>query len=122
MDTHHRGTRNGGSPSFVRWDARASRMGSRGVARLRGRYAARFAALTLALWPALTSQTGADLADSRLRAEAPAPETGAASVRILGVNDLHGNLEPPLTEDGRESGGAPTSTPTWTSTSARGPE
>lgn len=37
-------------------------------------------------------------------AEAPAPEGGTVDLRILGVNDLHGNLEP-LREDGRAVGG-----------------
>ncbi len=79
-------------------------MGGRGVARPLG-YATRFAALALALWPALVPLAETDLERTRPWAEPTVPKTGTANVRVLGVNDLHGNLEPPLAEGGRASGG-----------------
>jgi 5'-nucleotidase len=45
-------------------------------------------------------------ASAESKAGKPVPTDRIADVQLLGVNDFHGNLEPPRTIDGRTVGGA----------------
>ena len=60
--------------------------------------------LSLALMLAVASIWAAS-AESKPK---PVPEDRTATVQLLGVNDFHGNLEPPRQVDGRTVGGPPT--------------
>lgn len=69
-------------------------------------YVAGFAVLALVLSPAFLSFAREDLEGPRASGmESVVPETGTTNVRILGVNDLHGNLAPPPGEGDRPAGG-----------------
>jgi len=70
-----------------------------------GVYLAGFAFLALVLSPAFVSLARENLEGPRRQAGSPAPETGTTNVRILGVNDLHGNLAPPPPREGDRSAG-----------------
>jgi 5'-nucleotidase len=66
--------------------------------------------LAILATPGLISFTEADPPQSRVQAprtgEKASLRSGEASVRLLGVNDFHGNLESPFALEGRAVGGA----------------